>query len=790
MTKRKSTKTTSHKKAVPRKKKTSTRRKTTPRKKRRRHSRITTRSRSAKRTLIWVVIASFLVATLYVFWLDYRVVDRFAGRLWSLPARVYARPLELYAGKKISIDELLFELNRLDYQRISQAPNKPGRYHHWGNHFEIQTRAFRFWDGAEASNKIRIDINGGTVSALYGLNTKKAIPLIRLDPVYITGIFPSHGEDRILLKLDDVPDIFKQMLVVVEDKRFYDHFGIDFRSIARALVANVKAGRTVQGGSTITQQLVKNMFLTPDRNLWRKLNEAIMALLLELHFDKAQILETYLNEVYLGQDAERAIHGFGLASDFYFGKPISELDLDQMAVLVGMVKGASYYNPARNPQRSTQRRNIVIDTIQSHGLITENQARDLKNNKIVVTTRNKRSLYPAFVNLVQRQLTRDYDAEDLKSEGLQIFTTLDPYVQHVTEKSIRSTVPTLDRKTDELQAAAIITSTDSGEVLAIVGDRNPAFAGFNRALDAKRHIGSLMKPVIYLTAVKQSDKYTLASLLSDSRFRVEGEDKKIWEPENYDKTYHGDVIMYEALLKSYNIPAAKLGLELGLSNITETLRQLGSSTILPPYPSITLGAVNMSPFEITSIYQTFAANGFHSPLRSVRAVLDNQGMPLKRYQLDVNRETDPAAIALINFVLGEVTHSGTAAGLSDALDIEVAGKTGTSDNLYDSWFAGFSGDKVGVVWLGFDDHRETGLTGASGAMRVWKRIFRGIAAVSVKPARPNEVNLVWIDRETGLLSEKHCENAVELPFIRGSEPTEHSGCKAASPLDWLKKIFK
>jgi len=743
-----------------------------------------------KHTLRWAVIASILIATFYVIWLDYRVVERFTGRLWSLPARVFARPLELYVGKKISVEELLFELKSLDYQSVGQPPVRPGRYHHWNNHFEIKTRTFRFWDGSEESREIRIDINGDTVSGLYGLHTKKAIPLIRLDPVYITGIFPTHGEDRILVRLDGTPDLFLQMLVMVEDRRFYEHHGIDLKSIARALTANIKAGRTVQGGSTITQQLVKNMFLTADRNLWRKMNEAIMALLLELHYDKDQILETYLNEVYLGQDAERAIHGFGLASDFYFGKSLAELDLDQMAVLIGMVKGASYYNPVRNRQRATERRNTVIDVAQSSGLISENQAEKQKNKALVVTTRNKRSRYPAFINLVQRQLIRDYDAEDLKSEGLQIFTTLDPYIQKVTEQAIRSTVPALDRQSEELQAAAVVAASDSGEVLAIVGDRNPSFAGFNRALDAQRHIGSLMKPVIYLTAVKHKEKYTLGSVLSDTPLRVQGEDKKIWEPENFDKEFHGDVIMYEALLKSYNIPAARLGLELGLSNISDTLKQLGSDKILPPYPSITLGAIDMSPFEITSLYQTFASNGFHSPLRSVRAVLDSQGTPLKRYQLDVKRETDPAAIALINFVLNQVTHSGTAKGLSPGLDIEVAGKTGTSDELYDSWFAGFSRDKVAVVWLGFDDHRSTGLTGSSGAMRVWKNIFKEISADSINLELPAEIDMVWIDQASGLRSEKRCENAVELPFIKGSEPDQYSGCEARSPLDWLKKIFK
>ena len=737
------------------------------------------------------MVVFILIASAYLVWLDYRVVDRFTGRIWSLPARVYARPLELYEGKKLTVDELLFELNNLDYVSVSTPPSRPGRYHHWDDHFEIKTRAFQFWDGKEDSQTIRVDIDGDTVSGLYDLYTQKDVSLVRLDPAYITGIFPSHGEDRILVKLEDTPEIFREMLIMVEDRRFYEHHGVDLKSIARALVANIKAGKTVQGGSTITQQLVKNMFLTSDRNLWRKINEALMSVLLELHYGKQQILETYLNEVYLGQDSERAIHGFGLASDFYFGKAITELDLDQMATLIGMVKGASYYNPVRNPQRSTQRRNVVLDVVQQQGLISPQQAALQKQKQLVVTSRSNRARYPAFVNLVKRQLVRDYAAEDLKSEGLLIYTTLDPYVQHQTEEAIINWVPALDWNKAGLQAAAVVVSPGNGEVLAIVGDSNPSYSGFNRALDAQRHIGSLIKPVVYLAAVTHKERYTLGSVLSDTRLRIQGEDKKIWEPENYDMQFHGDVIMYEALLKSYNIPAARLGLELGLADITSTLKKLGSDKVIPPYPSVTLGAFDMSPFEMARVYQTFAANGFNSSLRSVRAVLDAHANPLQRYELDVNRDTDPAAISLINFVLHNVTRSGTAKRLAEELDFAVAGKTGTSDDLNDSWFAGFSGDKLGVVWVGFDDHRTTGLTGSSGAMRIWSQLFKSISTTPFRAEMPADVHMVWIDRESGLLSDKGCENAVELPFIKGSEPAESAECApGGSPLDWLKNIFK
>jgi penicillin-binding protein 1B len=323
-----------------------------------------------------------------------------------------------------------------------------------------------------------------------------------------------------------------------------------------------------------------------------------------------------------------------------------------------------------------------------------------------------------------------------------------------------------------------------------VGDRQPNYQGFNRALDARRHIGSLMKPVIYLTALRQHERYTLASLLSDSRLRVQGEDKKIWEPQNYDKQYHGDVILYEALVKSYNIPAARLGLELGLSEIARTFRALGGRARLPAYPSVTLGAIELSPFEVAGIYQSLAARGFHSPLRSVRAVLDKDGNALTRYQVDASRDVDPSAVALLDFVLHRVTREGTARQLSSDLDFDVAGKTGTSDNLYDSWFAGFSAQHLAVVWVGHDEHLPTGLTGSSGAMRIWSRLFSTIQTRPYRNEFPSDISMHWIDRTTGQLTGQGCENAVELPFIDGTEPASSTGCRHSSPLDWLKNIFE
>ena len=619
---------------------------------------------SWQKKLKWLVIMGLPVIMLYLVYLDYQVTTLFEGRVWQLPARVYARPLEVYEGKALDTRALLDELALLNYTRVSQLPSRPGQFHQWDNTFEIKTREFKFHDGEEQSVSLRIAIEDKRVVLLQDLYNSNPLAIVRFDPAYLTGIFPAHGEDRLLLKLEDVPDSFIKMLILVEDRRFFEHAGVDPRSIARALVANIKAGETVQGGSTITQQLVKNLYLSSSQNLWRKLNEAFMALSLELHYDKRMILETYINEVYLGQDQERAIHGFGLASEYYFGKSLQQTSMDEMSLLVGMVKGASYYHPGRNPARASERRKVVLNTMAENGLLTQKQADALSARPLQVTQHGKRGRYPAFIDLVRRQLNTHYNASDLRSEGLQIFTTLDPVIQNAAENAVEKILPAIDYRKQGLQAAAVVVAPGNGDVLAVVGDRNPAFAGYNRALDARRQIGSLIKPVIYLAALQHPERYTLASMLDDSPLRLMGEDKKLWEPQNYDNQFHGDLLLFDALLKSYNVPTAKLGLEVGLADIVRTMRDLGSERDLPPYPSITLGAVAMTPFEVASVYQTFAANGFHSPLRSVIAVLDSQGTALTRYALDVKREINPDAITLINYTLQQITRSGTASQLA------------------------------------------------------------------------------------------------------------------------------
>jgi penicillin-binding protein 1B len=742
----------------------------------------------SKRLIYWGLFFSSIVFIVYLVILDQQITQRFQGRIWQLPAHVYARPLELYVGKSIAIKQLKFELEYLSYQKVKQLPQRSAQYRSWDNHFEIKTRDFEFWDGHEPEHTIRVSIEDDVVTELIDIYSNKKADLVRFDAGYLTGIFPAHSEDRVLLKLDEVPDMFIKMLLLLEDRRYFSHWGVDPRSIARAFVVNLTSGQAMQGGSTLTQQLVKNLFLTQEKKITRKINEAFMSLLLEFHYDKKLILETYLNEIYLGQEGRRAIHGFGLASEFYFGKPLKDLSIDEMAVLVGMVKGASYYNPIRNPEHARERRDIVLTMMQQSDLITARQLEKLLSKPVHTVKHAKSGLYPAFIDMVKLQLQQDYQPDDLQSEGLRVFTTLDPYIQFNTEKAIKDTLPQL-AKDNTLQAAAVVVSPLNGDVLAVVGDRNPSYIGFNRALNADRQIGSLIKPVLYLTALEEPSRFTLATMLDDSEFIYKDANRDDWQPLNYDKKYHGDVTLYESLLNSYNIPAVRTGLAVGFDKIIDTLAALGSPQKITAYPSIALGAINMSPVEVATIYQTFSANGFHSPLRSVFAVLDKERKPLERYSLDVSNKVKPEAVALVNSALIDVTKYGTAKRLSQNLSIQAAGKTGTSDDLRDSWFAGFTGDVVAVVWTGYDDNTPTTLTGSSGAMRIWQNLVKQVSYKSYKVPEMADLKRYWIDGKSGLLSEKGCENAIELLFIEGSQPTESSDCKSGKSSNWFFNLF-
>ncbi len=706
--------------------------------------------------------------------LNDQVVSRFEGRRWQLPARIFGRPLELYGGRKLESDALQQELDLLQYAARDRV-EKPGEYRRDGGRFTIFSRELHFPEGTQPAAVMDLEIVNGAIFRLRDGRSGEDLDLFRLEPLLIASVYPGDNEDRLLIHLKDLPPLFAETLLLTEDRKFYQHAGVRPLSILRALIANIRAGRTVQGGSTLTQQLVKNFFLSSEQSMGRKLNEAVMALLLEYHYTKDDILESYLNEIYLGQDGKRAIHGFGLASRFYFERNINELTPAQIALLVGIAKGASFYNPRRHPKRALTRRNHILRKMGDTGLLTMEQARRLEKRPLGVNDEVPSGItrYPAFVQLVRRQLKRDYRDEDLQSEGLSIFTTFDPVVQIRAEEALQKVLSDIELqkklKKDSLQGVFVLCSADQGEVLAVVGGRNPRRAGFNRALDMRRPVGSIIKPAVYLTALSHPEKYNLLSTLYDEPIAVPIQGGGMWEPQNYSREFYGAVSLLTALADSYNVATVQLGMDVGVEAVVKTLHNLGVEEELTPYPSLLLGAVELPPLTVLQIYQTIAAGGYRTPLRTILAVTDTQNALLHRYPLLVEQVTDPAALYCLSHGLMEVCRSGTAKRLRTLLplSLNVAGKTGTTDQLRDSWFAGFSGTHVAVAWVGRDDNRSTHLTGASGAMLVWAAVMGRIRTGPLLLQAPDSVDFYYSDPAGRKLYADRCDQGILLPYVRG-----------------------
>lgn len=734
-------------------------------------------------TSLIILLLLFLLAItgmgFYAFSIDGEVREKFEGKRWAIPAKVYSRPLELYSGAKLAHDEVLAELELLHYR---SQPNyeSAGTYTERDGALFVHSRGFVFADETEKSQVIKMEFQDGAITNLASSipNTKG---VIRLEPLVIGGIYPKQNEDRVLMQLKDAPVHLVDALLATEDHNFYQHHGISVRGIFRAVFINLTSGELRQGGSTLTQQLVKNFYLTDERSLKRKLNEAVMALLLETHYSKQEILECYLNEVNLGQNGNRSINGFGLASQFYFGQPISELTVSQVALLVGLVKGPSFYNPWRNPQRALERRNVVLQNLVNEGKLSAAEYERAKTKPLGILQQPTAglSLYPAFLDVVRRQVKQEYKEADLSSEGLRIFTTLDPRVQNAANQAFNSQVASLrarNKRLADVQGAAVVANPESGELLAVVGGYGN-FTGYNRALDASRQVGSLLKPAVYLTALA-SGQYTLATPLDDSKVEVESQSGQIWSPENYDHQDHGMVPFYDALAHSYNQATIRLGMTVGVPAVIKTLQQLGVTADLPNYPSLLLGTVNLSPLQVLQLYQPFAANGFQTTPRAIREVVDAKGKPLTRYGLEVKQVYDPSALYLINYAMQQTMRQGTGSAAYQRLpsSLVMAGKTGTTNDARDAWFAGYTGNYLAVVWVGNDDNRATGLSGATGALPVWVDLMAHLNPVSQAPVQPDNVTWQWADVTTGKLSAEGCENAVNLPFLANTIPTEKTEC--------------
>ncbi|WP_366511897.1 penicillin-binding protein 1B [uncultured Amphritea sp.] len=747
--------------------------------------------------MLKVSLVMLIIAAVGLVYLDAQVRAKFEGKRWALPAKVYARPLELFPGQQLSRDDLKIELKGLGYQFTSRA-SQPGTAEWATSRVRVFTRGFDFPDGQESARKLLIDFSGDTLTRIRD-ESGGQLPLARLEPVLIGGIYPKDNEDRDLIQLSEAPPHLLDALIAIEDRNYYSHFGISPKGIVRAMVANIKAGRFVQGGSTLTQQLIKNFYLSSERSLSRKLAEIPMAVLLDLHYSKDEILEAYLNEVYLGQEGSRAIHGFGLASQYLFAQPIRELKLHQVALMAAMVKGPSFYDPRRHPQRAIERRNLVLKVLQEQGSITLEERGEAEKQPLGVVKQQSllKGAYPAYLDLVKRQLREEYPEEALNSEGLRVFTALDPIAQTRAENSLVSVIGKLQQRygkpVKELEGSMVVSNPLSGEVLAIVGGRNTRYQGFNRALDTLRPVGSLIKPVVYLAALEGD--YTLASIIEDEPIEVKLPNGDVWQPQNYSRTSHGPVPLHTALAHSYNQSSARLGLEVGTSRVVDMLKRLGLQRDVDEYPSMVLGSTALSPLEVAQLYQTIAGNGFQVPMRAIRMVTDNENEELSRYPYNMLQTVASGPVHLIQYGLQEVVREGTARSVYNRLpqELTVAGKTGTTNDQRDSWFAGFAGDRLAVVWLGLDDNKPLPLTGSSGALRVWTEFMVQARPQPFMAERSDTISYHWVEDSSGLMSGDGCEGARQLPFIEGTEPKESSGCGdnvISNPLDLLKRWFR
>ncbi len=733
--------------------------------------------------LILIAVVGLGLATLAgveVSRLDKEIRQRFDGKRWSLPAIVYARPLELYPGLRFSPEMLEEELQLAGYRKESREGGA-GSYARASLTISLVSREFYFPSGYEPSRHLTVTFGKGQVATLTSGADRLPVPLARLDPAGIGSFHPLVHEDRLLVNRADIPELLVKALLAMEDRNFYEHHGIAPLAILRALFANIRAGRTVQGGSTLTQQLVKNLFLSSERTLPRKVQEAVMAILLEYHYTKDEILTAYVNEVFLGQDNNRAVHGFALASQFYFRRGIADLRPDQIAILVGMIKGPSYFDPRRHPDHCLERRNLVLTVMADQGLLGGTELAEASARPLTEVAVHKGGFnrFSAFLDLVRQQLAGEYREEDLQANGLQIFTTLDPQIQQQVENNLLKTIAVLEtqRKEQALQGAVLVTNRANGEVLALAGGKNPREDGFNRALQARRPIGSLVKPAVYLAALRKG--LTLASPLQDTALTLESVTGAPWRPENYDHKEHGQVPLFSALAHSYNLATVHLGLAVGLEAVVAAIRDLGYPENVQALPSMLLGALEMSPFEVGQIYQTIASGGFYTSLRAIGSVMAADHTLLTRYGLAVEQRVDPATTFLLTHALQRVISEGTGASLlrSGLRDHGVAGKTGTSDGLRDSWFAGFTGDHLTVVWLGRDDNQPSFLSGSTGALKVWESIMTNVPSAPLQVVEPEDIVWAGINRTT--LQPDAAANSTLLPFLAGTEPASPRSPAAA-----------
>lgn len=740
-------------------------------------------------------VISIVLLFFYTVYLDGVVTQRFEENRYQAPALLYSRPLQLDVSEPVTQAQVERELEALNYRHTSYA-REPGEYNVRGNMILLHRRAFDFADGFEPSQRLRLTFADGLLTELLAWPVQQNLTQARLEPQLIGRFSADSGEDRLLVGLDQVPELMRQALLLVEDRDFHQHHGVKPTAIARAALANIAAGRTVQGGSTLTQQLVKNMFLTRAQTLQRKANEAIMAVILDYRFDKSSILETYFNEVYFGQDRGYAIHGVGLGAQFFYGKSVEDLDPAEIAMMVGMVRGPSLYDPRRRPDNAAERRDYVLRLMYEEDLISQPQYLAALDAPLVRKGSSRLVLRdrPDYVDLVQRELRELVPGREWQQTGLRVFTYLDPYAQQQAEQAL-SRRGNLLQVTD-LEGAAVVSDYKLGVVRALVGSMVPGQAGFNRALSAERPIGSLVKPFIYTLALEQPAQYRLETLVDDAPLTLVDERDREWSPQNFDGEFKGPITLYQSWVESRNMAAVRLGQALGPEKVRERLYNAGFDRQTHAYPSLLLGSVDMSPLQVTQIYSTLANQGQQHRLTSIEAVATHWGQTLYQRQQRAQPVFSEEASYLANYALQGVIREGTGGGVTYQLEqTGLAGKTGSTNDLRDSWFVSYDNHNLLTIWLGRDDNQPVGLSGSAGAVPVARDFWDLYGVDNIQRVRPGTLKQGAFDAASGEALALDCEGALLLP-THVYEISAEIGCDGEPQPDdedddrsWFDRIF-
>ncbi|WP_061708041.1 bifunctional glycosyl transferase/transpeptidase [Pseudenterobacter timonensis] len=778
-----------------------------------------------KRGWFWLLLKLFIVfvvlLAIYGVYLDQKIRSRIDGKVWQLPAAVYGRMVNLEPDMPITKKEMVTLLEATQYRQVTRM-TRPGEFTVQANSIEMIRRPFDFPDSKEGQVRARLTFDGDRLETIENMDNNRQFGFFRLDPRLITMLSSPNGEQRLFVARNGFPDLLVDTLLATEDRHFYEHDGVSFYSIGRAVLANLTAGRTVQGASTLTQQLVKNLFLSSERSYWRKANEAYMALLMDARYSKDRILELYMNEVYLGQSGDNEIRGFPLASLYYFGRPVEELSLDQQALLVGMVKGASIYNPWRNPKLALERRNLVLRLLQQQKIIDQELYDMLSARPLGVQPRGGViSPQPAFMQMVRQELQAKLGDKVKDLSGVKIFTTFDSVAQDAAEKAAVEGIPALkkQRKLKDLETAMVVVDRFSGEVRAMVGGAEPQYAGYNRAMQARRSIGSLAKPATYLTALSLPNQYRLNTWIADAPLALRQPNGQVWSPQNDDHQFSGQVMLVDALTRSMNVPTVNLGMALGLPAITDTWQKLGvDRKQLHPVPAMILGALNLTPIEVAQAFQTIASGGNRAPLSALRSVIAEDGKVLYQSYPQAERAVPAQAAYMTLWTMQQVVQRGTGRQLGAKYPgLHLAGKTGTTNNNVDTWFAGIDGREVVITWVGRDNNQPTKLYGASGAMSLYQRYLANQSPVPLDLTPPEDVvNMgidgmgnfvcgggvrtlpVWTTNPDSLCQQSQPEQPSGNPFEQSPEPSQQQQQQQQQPAQkqesdgvagWIKDMF-